>query len=77
MSDKYQVLEEPNRTSVIERLDSPANSSSKRVPKWRTIIPDAGSSNNAYQVARLLNKEHQELLDRQTDRTVDGEVNNG
>ena len=65
MAEKFQVLTSGShpdqKFSVVQLTDAGYMS---RRQKLVTFIPDAGSENNATQVARLLNKEHQELVER-------------
>lgn len=59
MTDRYQVLTSVDgKTSlVIEQ-----NSEIQEKPKWKVVVPDAGSPTTAAKIARLFNKEHDEVV---------------
>jgi len=64
MADKYQILVDANKKhAVIERTN---NGNGKEF--WNVYIPDAGDSNSARRVARLLNEETQADEDRRANR---------
>lgn len=71
MSDKYQVLTSVDgKTSlVIEQ-----NGEIEQKPKWKVVVPDAGSPTTAAKIARLFNKEHQEYLTVRASREVTSDV---
>lgn len=67
MADKYQVLSKgSNEHSIIEKKVVGGN---REI--WEVYIPDAGGRNQAARVARLLNAEHQLLLDTKAGRDED------
>ncbi len=64
MADKYQVLVDVNKHhAVIERTE---NGTGKEF--WNIYIPDAGDSNSARRVARLLNEEYEQDQARRASR---------
>ena len=65
MSDKYQVLTSVDgKTSlVIEQ-----NGEVEVKPKWKVVVPDAGTPTTAAKIARLFNKEHKEYAESQLNR---------
>jgi len=59
MADKYQVLTSVDgKTSlVIEQAGEIVEK-----PKWKVVVPDAGSATTAAKIARLFNKEHDDFV---------------
>lgn len=67
MADKYQVLVSgSDKHSIIEKTTTP---SGKEV--WNVYIPDSGDRNKSSRVARLLNTEHQQLIESREARQVE------
>lgn len=67
MADKYQILVDVNKKhAVIER-----STSGNGKEYWNVYIPDAGDSNSARRVTRLLNEETQRDLDMRANRHPD------
>ena len=64
-SDKYQVLTSVDgKTTLV--IEQGGNGDGK--PKWKVVVPDAGTPSTAVKIARLFNKEEAELLERQRNR---------
>jgi hypothetical protein len=74
VSDKFQVLTSVDgRTSlVIEQ-----NGEVEAKPKWKVVVPDAGTPSTASKIARLFNKEHDEYIRVRAEREAMGVEKNG
>jgi hypothetical protein len=74
MSDKFQVLTSVDgRTSlVIEQNGEPETR-----PKWKVVVPDAGTPSTAAKIARLFNKEHDEYIRVRAAREAVGGAEDG
>lgn len=74
MSDKFQVLTgiDGKTSLVIEQ-----NGEVELKPKWKVVVPDAGTPSTASKIARLFNKEHNEYISARATREALGGDENG
>jgi predicted secreted protein len=70
MADKYEVLNLGTGTSDKHAvMESNLGSNGRTI--WTIVVPDAGHRNIAAKIARLLNKEYEEILARENRRKTE------